>query len=67
MARKSDRKALGRGLSALLGDAAASGALAPSNSGPKLSGDTNEIPIDLINANPDQPRRTFREEDLAEL
>ena len=67
MARKSDRKALGRGLSALLGDAAASGALAPSGSGPKPAGDTNEIPIDLIQANPDQPRRTFREEDLAEL
>ena len=67
MARKSDRKALGRGLSALLGDAAASGALAPPRSAPKPTGDTNEIPIDLIHANPDQPRRTFREDDLAEL
>ena len=67
MARKADRKALGRGLSALLGDAAASGALATSGGRPQPAADTNEIPIDLIQSNPDQPRRTFREEDLAEL
>lgn len=67
MARKSDRKALGRGLSALLGDPAASGALTASGSETVLPRDTNEIPIDLIERNPDQPRQTFREEDLVEL
>ena len=62
MARKADRKALGRGLSALLGDA---GQVEAS------TGNTvekpNEIPIDLIFSNPDQPRQTFREEEIAEL
>lgn len=62
MARKADRKALGRGLSALLGEA---GQVEAS------TGNTvekpNEIPIDLIFSNPDQPRQTFREEEIAEL
>ena len=64
MARKSDRKALGRGLSALLGDAdkpAPGGGMAPQT--PSAS----EIAIDLIRANPNQPRRNFKQEDLAEL
>lgn len=64
MARKSDRKALGRGLSALLGDAdkpAPGGGMAPQTSG------ASEVAIDLIRANPNQPRRNFKQEDLAEL
>lgn len=62
MARKAERKALGRGLSALLGDAGQ----ANSSTGDSKDG-TKDIPIDLIFSNPDQPRQTFREEELAEL
>ncbi len=62
MARKADRKALGRGLSALLGEAGQVEASA-GNAVEK----PNEIPIDLIFSNPDQPRQTFREEEIAEL
>lgn len=62
MARKAERKALGRGLSALLGDAGQ----VNSSTGDSKDG-TKDIPIDLIFSNPDQPRQTFREEELAEL
>jgi ParB family chromosome partitioning protein len=49
------RKALGRGLSVLLGETAA----APS--------ELQMVPTDLIDPNPFQPRRTFSEESLREL
>ncbi|MGH9433642.1 MAG: ParB/RepB/Spo0J family partition protein [Terriglobia bacterium] len=49
------RRALGRGLSVLLGDDAA----APS--------ELQKVPIDLIDPNPAQPRKTFTEESLREL
>ena len=58
MARASERRSLGRGLSALLGDPAEQ--LAP-GAGP------SEIPIDLIRPNSAQPRRNFRESELQEL
>ncbi|PTS89293.1 MULTISPECIES: ParB/RepB/Spo0J family partition protein [unclassified Caulobacter] len=57
------RRGLGRGLSALLGEVDAAPAQAP---GERIGG-TNEAPIELLRRNPDQPRRTFREEDLSEL
>lgn len=52
------RSALGRGLDSLISmdDVPASGSSA-----------INEIPLDRISANPDQPRRTFDEEALDEL
>jgi len=62
MARKTDRKGLGRGLSALLADTAETDEPAAA---PRTTGTT--VDIDRIQANPDQPRRTFGEEDLAEL
>lgn len=62
MARKADRKALGRGLSALLGDAGQ----VEANSR-NAAAKPNEIPIDLIFSNPDQPRQTFREDEITEL
>ncbi|MEL7000406.1 MAG: ParB/RepB/Spo0J family partition protein [Pseudomonadota bacterium] len=67
MAKKSDRRALGRGLSALLGDADAATAVAPKVEAAAPSAGTESIPIDLIEANPDQPRRVFREAELDEL
>ncbi len=57
MSRTPDRRALGRGLSALLGEPEAGGTgTAPA-----------EIPLDLIRPNADQPRQGFRQEDLQEL
>ena len=49
---------LGRGLDALIG---------AENVSPAGSGSINEIPVDKIMANPNQPRRDFDEETLAEL
>ncbi|WP_425995249.1 ParB/RepB/Spo0J family partition protein [Caulobacter sp. DWR1-3-2b1] len=57
------RRGLGRGLSALLGEIDSAPAQAP---GERLGG-ANEAPIELLRRNPDQPRRSFREEDLVEL
>lgn len=63
---------LGRGLMDLIGEQA----LQPETSSVKVGGAANsnlkklnasEIPIKSISANPNQPRQTFREEDLAEL
>ncbi|MBO0857509.1 MAG: ParB/RepB/Spo0J family partition protein [Chloracidobacterium sp.] len=51
------RRALGRGLSALLSD------LEPAPQGEDL----HEVDIDLIDPNPDQPRSRFNEEKLEEL
>jgi ParB family chromosome partitioning protein len=56
------RRGLGRGLSALLGEADdASAAETP------RPGDGRDVPIELIGGNPDQPRRDFGESDLEEL
>lgn len=54
-------RGLGRGLSALMSDVA----LQPEASAPPSA--ERLIPIDLILPNPDQPRRTFSEDALAEL
>jgi ParB family chromosome partitioning protein len=57
------RRGLGRGLSALLGEVDNAPAQAPGDT----SAGSREAPIELIRRNPDQPRRTFREDDLVEL
>lgn len=57
------RRGLGRGLSALLGEVEAAPAQAPGDS----VGGSREAPIEILKRNPDQPRRTFREEDLEDL
>jgi ParB family chromosome partitioning protein len=54
------RRGLGRGLSALLDDA---GDGAP----PGATEGVRDIPIELVHRNPDQPRRHFPEEEIAEL
>ncbi len=64
-------RGLGRGLSALLGEGEAVDAAremeaaetASSRAGPGV----RNIPIELIEPNPDQPRKTFNEAELAEL
>ena len=59
------RRGLGRGLSALLGEAdeGVEGAAATVASGEGA----REIPIELIHRNPEQPRSLFAEDELAEL
>ncbi len=54
------RRGLGRGLSALLGESEASVQ-------PGAAGGAREVPIELIVANPDQPRLYFAEAELEEL
>lgn len=64
------RRGLGRGLSALLGEAddetIVAGEGRPAGSGPGLEG-AREIPIELIHRNPAQPRQHFSEAEIAEL
>ena len=64
MAKKTDRKALGRGLSALLGDTNPVPINPSATAGPPQ---IPQIPIDLIDTNPDQPRKTFNKAELEEL
>jgi len=54
------RRGLGRGLSALLDEAGEGQASAPGEG-------TRDLPIELIHRNPDQPRRNFPAEEIAEL
>jgi ParB family chromosome partitioning protein len=63
------RRGLGRGLSALLGEAEdedRADAAAARDAGPAAEG-LRELAIDLIHPNPDQPRQHFSEEELDEL
>ena len=64
MSRKPQRKALGRGLSALLGDQGVSQEM-PSEGTQRSA--PSRIPIDLIDPNPQQPRTIFRDGELDEL
>ena len=57
-------RGLGRGLSALMADIGPEEEPTPDAPGPRP---TTTVPIDRIAPNPDQPRRTFGEEELAEL
>lgn len=60
---------LGRGFAALISDMREidSPEIATYDEKGKLNEGVNEIAIDLIRANPNQPRKTFHEESLAEL
>ncbi|MEM8633211.1 MAG: ParB/RepB/Spo0J family partition protein [Pseudomonadota bacterium] len=61
--RRADRKGLGRGLSALMGDVAP----APEASTPVPARSDSLVPIEDIAPNPDQPRRRFDEDALRDL
>ncbi|MEJ6393307.1 ParB/RepB/Spo0J family partition protein [Gymnodinialimonas sp. 2305UL16-5] len=69
MAKQRDRRGLGRGLSALMAEAD----IAPATAEPTSSGGIaqsrpeREIPVESIRPNPDQPRRHFSEDALADL
>ncbi|MBI1404840.1 MAG: ParB/RepB/Spo0J family partition protein [Caulobacter sp.] len=59
------RRGLGRGLSALLGEADA--ADADDAAAAAEAGGAREAPIELVRANPDQPRRSFDREEIDAL
>lgn len=69
MAKKtSDRRGLGRGLSALMADIGVEDGFQSSETTPtSAQSDLTELPIEKVIPNPDQPRRTFEEEALEEL
>ncbi len=58
------QRGLGRGLSALLGEQVAEAA--PVDGKPAPAG-VRSVPIETLKPNPDQPRKTFRKEELDEL
>ncbi len=58
------RRGLGRGLSALLGEADDE---ADGRAGGPATDGARELPIELIHRNPDQPRRNFSEAEIGEL
>jgi ParB family chromosome partitioning protein len=64
MASEPRQRGLGRGLSALIGDYPATPAAA---SAPEAVRDASEVPVELVRANPQQPRRRFTEDELEEL
>lgn len=59
------QRGLGRGLSALLDEAAAEQPVAPPQA--PSAGGVKHLPIELIRANPDQPRKNFDAEELQSL
>ena len=63
---KTERRGLGRGLSALMADVDIAAPANPEKSGSSAKPEAM-IDISLIEANPDQPRRTFTESALSEL
>jgi len=69
--RKDARRGLGRGLSALIGDAEAVAPVAPAaapDGGEGVQAPPAErLPVDRIDPNPAQPRRRFEEADLTDL
>lgn len=70
MAKKAERRALGRGLSALLGDqdrAVGAGRTETGAAGPVDGRPPATLPIDKIRANPDQPRQMFKPDSIEEL
>ncbi len=64
MSKQKDRKGLGRGLSALMADVAPPEDMSDTRAPRSLE---QQIPIDRIHPNPDQPRRVFQKDALDEL
>ncbi|MBS0123465.1 ParB/RepB/Spo0J family partition protein [Thetidibacter halocola] len=63
MSDKKERRGLGRGLSALMADVDPN----PAGAAEGTRRSDRTIPIERIHPNPDQPRRSFSEDQLAEL
>ncbi len=65
MSKKSDRRGLGRGLSALMADVQLDEKQEDNTESPRRA--DVKLPIEMVFANPDQPRRHFAKEALEEL
>ena len=65
MANKREKRGLGRGLSALMADIEPVEVQRSSSTG--LGGGERQVPISRVRANPDQPRKTFDEQELRDL
>lgn len=65
MATNKGRRGLGRGLSALMADIEPVDNLRETSSRPE--GGERKVPISRVRANPDQPRKTFDEQELQDL
>jgi ParB family chromosome partitioning protein len=61
------QRGLGRGLSALLGEAATEVAVAEAGTVAVENAGVREVPIELLRRNPDQPRKVFTEAEVDEL
>ncbi len=67
MARSTEKRGLGRGLSALMADIDAGGAAdapKPHDAAPRPD---RTLPVEDLRPNPNQPRRTFNEQDMNDL
>jgi ParB family chromosome partitioning protein len=61
------RRGLGRGLSALLGENEVSATLQDGSPSGESNAGAQQVPIELLKPNPDQPRKRFSEGELNEL
>lgn len=61
------QRGLGRGLSALLSEAAETEVPVDQITGQGQTRGVRELPLDQLEPNPDQPRRHFAEEEIASL
>lgn len=65
--KKTEKRALGRGLSALMGEIGLSGAIPESSQVKPVDGSFLRVPIELLRANPNQPRTVFDDKAIEEL
>lgn len=65
--KRTERRVLGRGLSALMGEIGLTSAINDTNLPTREGGALQSIPTELLRANPGQPRTVFDEEALADL
>jgi ParB family chromosome partitioning protein len=65
--KKTERRGLGRGLSALMADVSMGPEPSSQSTAAPVSSGDRRVPIEAIRPNPDQPRREFRAEDLQSL
>lgn len=65
--KKTEKRALGRGLSALMGEIGLSGAIPEASQANPVDGSFLKVPIELLRANPNQPRTVFDDKAIEEL
>lgn len=65
--KKQERRGLGRGLSALMADVDLTSGRAGTDASLEELSSVIKLPIELLKANPDQPRKDFSEDDMESL